>query len=247
MLIVPSIDMLGGRCVRLLQGDFSQATFYEKDPVAVAREFEQAGAKRIHLVDLDAARGNNQSNRKKIRKIRRAVSCVLELGGGIRYEDDVEELLDMGIDRLVVGTILARNPERVETWVYKFGDVFLGGIDAENGRVRVAGWEDETSLDDVALAKTAKEIGLSGVVYTSIGRDGTMNGPDVERTNIIAREAGIPVVLSGGIGSEEHVRAAKEGAEAGVVGIITGKAVYEGQIDLRSIIAAYQDGDGDGW
>ena len=135
MVLIPAIDMLGGECVRLFKGDYDSVTVYEKDPVVSARKFEEAGAKRIHLVDLDAARGGDiRINRKKIRRIRKAVSCILEVGGGIRHEDDVEELLDLGVDRIVVGTILVARPDVVAGWIQHYGNMIVAGIDASTVR-----------------------------------------------------------------------------------------------------------------
>jgi len=235
MTIIPAIDILGGECVRLTQGEYQEATVYEKDPVAMARRFAEAGARRIHVVDLDAARGDSQTNRKKIRKIRRAVDCTIELGGGIRRDEDIEELLDLGIDRLIVGTAFARKPETVGGWIAHYGDVFLVGIDAMDGAVRISGWEQETQLADTDLAARARELKVAGVVYTSIGRDGTLSGPDVQRTNLVARACGLPVILSGGIGSMEDILRAKEEAAENVVGVIVGKALYEGKVRLDEL------------
>ena len=220
MTIIPSIDILGGECVRLVRGDYQAVTVYETDPVAIARRFEEAGARRIHVVDLDAARGDPRSNRKKIRKIRRAVDCTIQLGGGVRRDEDIEELLDLGIDRLVVGTAFARHPDRIEGWVAHYGDVFLVGIDAMEGQVRISGWETETRFRDVELAARAKDARVAGIIYTSIGRDGTMEGPDIDRTNAVAEASGLPVVLSGGIGSMDHIRVARDQARDNVAGII---------------------------
>jgi phosphoribosylformimino-5-aminoimidazole carboxamide ribotide isomerase len=241
MLIIPAIDILGGECVRLYKGDYTQATVYEKDPVAMAREFERLGAKRIHIVDLDAARGGGKRNRKKIRKIRKAVSCTLQLGGGIRDEEDVEELIDLGIDRLVVGTLFARNPSRVAGWIQHYGPVFLAGIDAKDGKVQISGWERATDIDDAVLAERAKEAGIAGIVYTNISKDGTMEGPDIEATERIARVSGLPVILSGGIGGAEDIEQVVEKKPHGVVGIITGKAVYEEKFDLPEVLEKFQD------
>lgn len=240
MYIIPAIDIIGGECVRLYKGNYDEPTFYGKDPVAAAREFQQAGAKRIHIVDLDAVRGDAQRNRKKIRKIRRAVDCMLELGGGIRSEEDVEELLGSGIDRLVIGTILAKNPNKVEGWVQHFGSVFIAGIDALDGIVRIHGWEETSDLKDVDLAKRAREIGMCSIIYTNISKDGTMEGPDIQRTKLIAKESGLPVILSGGISSKEDVELVSRESENGIRGVITGKAVYEGKIDLKAVFESYQ-------
>lgn len=235
MTIIPSIDLLGGECVRLVRGDYQAVTVYENDPVSMARRFEEAGARRIHVVDLDAARGDSRTNRKKIRKIRRAVDCTIQLGGGIRRDEDIEELLDLGIDRLVIGTAFAKRPENTAGWVAHYGDVFLVGIDALDGHVRISGWETETHLQDLQLAERAREAGVAGIVYTSIGRDGTLEGPDVERTNAVARAAGLPLILSGGIGSADHIREVREKAEGNVVGIIVGRAIYDGLISLEEL------------
>lgn len=235
MTVIPAIDILGGECVRLVRGDYQEATIYERDPVAMARKFAEAGAKRIHVVDLDAARGDSRTNRKKIRKIRRAVDATIQLGGGIRRDEDIEELLDLGIDRLVIGTAFARRPEAVAGWVAHYGDVFLVGIDALDGVVRISGWEKETQHQDVDLAKRANEARVAGIIYTSIERDGTMDGPDIDRTNAMADASGLPVILSGGIGSMDDLEAVRTKSAKNVVGVIVGKAIYEGTVDLEEV------------
>ncbi|MFW6293114.1 MAG: 1-(5-phosphoribosyl)-5-[(5-phosphoribosylamino)methylideneamino]imidazole-4-carboxamide isomerase [Spirochaetota bacterium] len=235
MTVIPAIDILGGECVRLVRGDYQEATIYERDPVAMARKFAEAGAKRIHVVDLDAARGDSRTNRKKIRKIRRAVDATIQLGGGIRRDEDIEELLDLGIDRLVIGTAFARKPEAVAGWVAHYGDVFLVGIDALDGVARISGWEKETQHQDVDLAKRAHEARVAGIIYTSIERDGTMDGPDIDRTNAMAEASGLPVILSGGIGSMDDLEAVRTKSAKNVVGVIVGKAIYEGTVDLEEV------------
>lgn len=240
MLIIPAIDIFGGECVRLYKGNYSQATVYDKDPVAAAREFERAGAQRLHIVDLDAARGGSKRNRKKIRKIRKAVSCTIQLGGGIRDEDDVAELIDLGIDRLVVGTIFARNTSRVEGWIQHYGPIFVASIDSLDGKVRVDGWENATEIPDVQLARRAKEIGITSLIYTSISKDGTLEGPDVESTKQIAEASNLPVILSGGISSEDDIKQVIDRGNGKIVGIITGKAVYESRFDLEKVFQTYQ-------
>ncbi len=240
MLIIPAIDILGGECVRLYQGDYSQTKVYEKDPVSLARDFERAGAKRIHIVDLDAARGGSKRNRKIIRKIRKAVSCTIQLGGGIRDEEDVSELIDLGIDRLVVGTVFVRNYSRVEGWIKHYGPLFLVSIDALDGKVRISGWEQETDISDEEVARRAKEAGISGLIYTNIAKDGTLEGPDVESTARVAGAANLPIILSGGIGSIEDIEKVARHEGNNIKGIITGKALYEGRFDLAEVISKYQ-------
>jgi phosphoribosylformimino-5-aminoimidazole carboxamide ribotide isomerase len=276
MTVIPAIDLLGGACVRLHQGGYASARRYAEDPVEVARTFARAGARWVHVVDLDAARGAGargetrqggrhpgSDNRRAIRRIREALGragelgggasgepgglprCRLQVGGGIRGEMDLSELAEAGIDRLILGTVLVREPERVAAWVAARaaggppGPELWAGIDARDGRVRVAGWEEEGGLGDLELARRARELGLGGVVYTSIARDGTLRGPDIQRTNRVAEACGLPVILSGGIGSEADVERVSRESAAGVTGVIVGKALYEGRVQLAELIRRF--------
>jgi len=252
MTILPAIDLLEGACVRLQQGEYGTARRYDEDPVRSAVAFAAAGARWLHLVDLDAARGRGAHNRAVIRRIRAAVDWGLEVGGGIRSEQDLAELSETGADRLILGTVLARDPGRVAGWVRQAagrgaagaaggrrGPELWAGIDAREGRVRVAGWAEEAALEDVELARRARELGLEGSVYTSIARDGPLAGPDLERTNRVAEAAGLPVILSGGIGCAEDVERVQRGKTAGVGGVIVGKALYEGRVDLADLCRRY--------
>ena len=246
MTVIPAIDILQGECVRLSQGNYDEATVYDRDPVAVARSFAKAGAKRIHLVDLDAAHGDPDRNRRVVRKIRKAVpGVILELGGGVRREDDIETLLDMGIDRLVLGTTFARRPQMVQGWSAHYGSIFLAGIDARDGKVQVSGWEEATTVAANDLATRAHEYGAAGIIYTSISRDGMMQGPAVEETSEIAEAAKVPVILSGGIRSMEDIHAVQQHASQNVVGVIVGKALYEGNFDLDELFRTYPGEAGD--
>ncbi len=267
MIILPAIDLLGGACVRLQQGGYESAKRYAGDPAEVARAFASAGARWVHVVDLDAARGEGGVNRAAIRRIREALERAareggappeararLEVGGGIRAAQDLVELGEAGAERLILGTVLAREPQRVAEWVSardarirysglaarQVADPELwAGIDALEGRVRVSGWLQEGGLEDVELARRARELGLGGVVYTSIARDGTLAGPDVARTNRVAEACGLPVILSGGIGSEADVERVARERVRGVVGLIVGKALYEGRVQLAGLIGRY--------
>jgi len=241
MLVVPAIDLLGGRCVRLLQGDYAQAETYNLDPVEVALGFVAAGAQRIHLVDLDAARSGAATNRQVIGAIRQAVGVTVEVGGGLRTGDDVQALVDLGVDRLVVGTVLARDPGKVAGWVARFGAKFVAGIDARDGEVKVSGWEEGSAVKDVELAARCRELGLISIVYTNIARDGTLAGPDLERTLLVAEAADLPVVLSGGIASWADFEAVRHANHPLLAGVITGKALYKNRIDLVEVIAEFQD------
>ncbi|MBN1411956.1 MAG: 1-(5-phosphoribosyl)-5-[(5-phosphoribosylamino)methylideneamino]imidazole-4-carboxamide isomerase [Spirochaetales bacterium] len=240
MLIIPAIDLLDGHCVRLFQGKYEKATQYSLNPVKVAQSYAEARALWIHLVDLDGARGQGKNNRKTIREIRNNVNCHIETGGGIRTEKDVEELLEIGIDRLILGTILIKEPERVKNWIKQYGHVFSAGIDAFNGQVKVSGWESGTGIKDTDLALKMKPMGLSGIIYTNISKDGTFSGPDILRTNIMADTAGLPVIISGGIGSRDDIENIAKNKAGNVIGTIVGKAIYENRVDIGELISEYQ-------
>lgn len=239
MTVIPAIDLLDGKCVRLYQGDYAQSTVYDYDPSDAAREFEACGARRIHLVDLDAARGG-RNNRDTIKRIRGAVSSVLEVGGGVRSEEDIRELLEIGVDRVIVGTMIVSEPDRVAEWADRYPGI-IAGIDARDGVVRVSGWEDSSSVSDEEAASWAGAHRLCSIIYTDISRDGTMAGASLDRTALIARISGLPVILSGGVRGPEDVEAAAK--TDGIVGVITGRALYEGRIDLRSVIERFQTAD----
>ena len=244
MIIIPAIDLIDGKCVRLTKGDYDTSKIYNEDPVETARAFEAAGAERIHIVDLDAARGG-KNNREVIKKIRNSVSCIIETGGGIRTSEDVKELVDCGITRMIAGTVLAKNPDTVAGWIAEYGPYFIAGIDALNGEVKVSGWEKGSGLSDTELARVSAEMGIISIVYTNIAKDGMLSGPDIENTVRIAEESGLPVILSGGISSEADFKTVCTRAQgSGISGIITGKAIYEGRIDLKKIIADYQISSG---
>ena len=240
MVIIPAIDLLGGECVRLTKGDYNEVTSYERDPARAAHVFQEMGVRRLHLVDLDAARGEGRNNRDAVRKIRSVFKGILELGGGVRTEEDVRELLEIGVDKLIVGTVLAREPEKVAGWIKSFGSVFIAGIDALNGEVKVSGWEKGTALKDSDLAKDCAAMGITNIIYTNIDRDGTLAGPDLENTNRMARESGLVITLSGGISGQDDLKSVYEQGDPLVKGVITGKAWYEGRIDLVRAIEDYQ-------
>jgi phosphoribosylformimino-5-aminoimidazole carboxamide ribotide isomerase len=259
MIIIPAIDILDGKVVRLYHGDYNQVTQYSLDPVDTAKAFFDMGATRLHVVDLSAAKAKAdgsdreqvRTNRNILEKIRVAVPLLIETGGGIRTRDDVSELVDRGIQRLILGTLLAKQPEIAGQWVEEFGKIFIAGIDAKDGEVKISGWKtgvSETPLMDLDLAATAKQIGMISIVYTNISQDGTLMGPDLARTQQIAQVSGLPVILSGGIGSHSHIQKVIEEETKRVTalpdsgriqGIIVGKAYYEGKVDLPKIFAQY--------
>jgi phosphoribosylformimino-5-aminoimidazole carboxamide ribotide isomerase len=241
LIIIPAIDLLDNECVRLYKGNYAEKIVYSKKPFEIARSYEDAGAKRLHIVDLDAAKGEGKNNRKVISQIRKKVSCTIEVGGGIRTEDDVRELKEIGADKLILGTVFARNPEIATAWGKKYGYCFIAGIDALDGKVKIKGWESDSGVSDIALAKKAGELMISEIIYTNISRDGALTGPDIERTRMIAEYADIPVILSGGISCKEDIRNVVDAGCPLIIGIIIGKAIYEQKVSVRDLIVSFQD------
>ncbi len=247
MVLVPAVDLRDGRCVRLFRGDFSTATQYPLDPIATALRFEAQGLRWIHIVDLDAAEGRGRDNLETIRRIRGSVACRLEVGGGVRSRDQAARLLDVGVDSIVLGTVLVRCPQEVALWIGTLGGRFIGGVDADNGVVRVAGWTQDGGRSDTELAAGLADIGIRGLIYTNINRDGTLQGPDVQRTNAAARASGLPTLLSGGIGSLQDVKDTAAARDPLVAGVILGKAVYESKLDLAELLRAFPQSAGSAW
>lgn len=236
MTIIPAIDMMGGACVRLRQGAYEDKTVYDADPVAVAASLVADGAQRIHLVDLDAARGDGD-NRSAVAAIRREVPVILELGGGIRTREAVDAVLSLGVDYAIVGTVLAREQERVAEWAGEMGDRMIASIDARDGLVRVHGWQESTGIPAVELARYAGAIGLAAVEYTNIAKDGTLEGPDIAGTLAVAEATTIPVILSGGVSRTGDAVAVKREGRGLIAGVIVGRALYEGRFNLAAAIA----------
>ncbi len=230
--------------MRLLRGSFSTATSYSSDPVACAQNFARDGARWIHIVDLDAAEGKGKDNLEVIGRIRAAVSCRLQVGGGVRRADQAARLLELGVQRIVLGTVLIKSPADVAAWIEIHGHRFAAGVDAADGSVRVAGWTEDAGRKDTEVTAGLAAAGIRWLVYTNIERDGTLAGPDIQRTNEAARAAGLPTILSGGIGSERDVEQVAELKDPLVAGLILGKALYEGHVDLAKMITRFpQEGD----
>jgi phosphoribosylformimino-5-aminoimidazole carboxamide ribotide isomerase len=232
--VIPAIDLLGGRSVRLApEGRFDAAPLHEDDPGLRARRFVAAGAPRLHVVDLDGARAGEPRNREAIGRILAAAGDrPVQVGGGIRTLAAVEETLALGADRVVLGTIALRDPALVREAGARFPGRVVVGLDARGGRVAVSGWLETSETDAVEMAKRFADAGVAALVYTDIGRDGTLAGPDLEATARLAEETGLPVIASGGVGSEDHVRAAARLAPRGVAGLIVGRALFTGALDL---------------
>ncbi len=232
MIVIPAIDLKEGRCVRLLQGRFDQETVYGQDPAAMGRRWAQAGAEWIHLVDLDGSVGRQPVNQEAILSIRRAVDAKLELGGGIRDIENIAFYLEQGLDRIILGTAAFRQPELVRQAAERFPGRIAVGIDAKGAEVVVEGWTEGTGHDYIDLARHFEGLGVAALIYTDVDRDGMRMGPNIERTGALARAVNIPVIASGGVNDLEDIRALKTLEADGVVGVISGKALYEGSLDF---------------
>jgi len=236
MLILPAIDLRGGQCVRLQQGDYDRETVFDEDPVAVARRFEDAGARWLHLVDLDGAREGEPRNLDPVTRVVQAVRIHVELGGGIRTTETVRQMLDLGVARVVVGTRAVREPG----WLAEIARSFPGrvalGLDARESRVAVAGWQEVTEKTVIEQLEQIEGLPLSAVVYTDVSRDGMMEGPNFAALKLVAAATSLPVIASGGVTTVENV---KRLAATGVIhGAVIGRAIYEGTLTVEDAIAA---------
>lgn len=232
MLVIPAIDILGGRCVRLVRGDYSNPTVYAEDPVDVAASFADAGAERIHVVDLDAARGSGE-NHALIEKIVRRDDVKVQVAGGIRTEDHVERLLAAGALAVVMGTAAVREPRLLERCARKHTGRVLAALDVRGDQASVRGWTESEPLRIGSLLARWDVLPLGGVILTSIERDGTLEGPDLKTLKRVRAMTGLPIQYSGGIASVDEIRSV---AQAGAAGVILGKALYEGRINLEQAL-----------
>ena len=236
MLLIPAIDLKNGRCVRLLQGEADAEKVYSDDPAAMARSFEDAGAKRLHLVDLDGAFMGQGTNLNSIHSILKTISIPVQLGGGLRTADDVERMLKLGVSSVIIGTMAIKNPDVFEYIIKHFsGEQIILGIDARNRKVAIEGWQEGTEIYDVDFALHWKKVGIQRVVFTDIARDGMLSGPNMEALRNFARGTGLKIVASGGVSSMEDLELLKTLEADGVDQVISGKAIYEGKLDLKEI------------
>ena len=242
MQIIPAIDLLDGHCVRLHQGDYDQVTRFSDDPVAQALAWQQQGAQRLHLVDLDGAKSGQAVNDAAVKAITAALSIPVQLGGGVRTVERVEELLRCGLDRVILGTIALEQPELVDQLAATYPDNIVVGIDAKNGKVATRGWIEESSTDATALAQRFSTSGIAAIISTDIATDGTLAGPNLEALRAMAEASAVPVIASGGIGNLEHLLSLLALAPLGVEGVIVGRALYDGRVDLAEAIQAIGDG-----
>ncbi|MEM9640331.1 MAG: 1-(5-phosphoribosyl)-5-[(5-phosphoribosylamino)methylideneamino]imidazole-4-carboxamide isomerase [Pseudomonadota bacterium] len=236
MILYPAIDLKNGQCVRLLRGRMEDATVFGDDPAAQARAFQDAGCEWLHLVDLDGAFAGKPRNAEAVDAILRACDCPVQLGGGIRDMATIEAWLAKGVARIILGTVAVRDPALVRQAAAAFPGQVAVGIDARAGIVAVEGWAEETEISALTLARSFDDAGVAAIVYTDIERDGAMQGPNVAATAAIAHAVPIPVIASGGVASLEDLTALKESG-APLNGAISGRALYEGALDLKDAIS----------
>lgn len=237
MTIYPAIDLKEGKCVRLLQGNFDKKTVYADNPASVAKQFVDDGAKFIHIVDLDAARTGIAVNNSIIQEIIQNYGVKVQTGGGIRELKDVEQRLDIGVSRVIIGTAAIKNPTMLREAVYHFGDKVAVGIDAKNGMVAVSGWEELSveTVNDMALRM--KDIGVKHIIYTNIETDGMMSGTDIEGLKNLIELTDLNIIASGGVSSIDDLN---EVAHSGAEGVIIGQALYKGVLDLKMVINKFR-------
>ncbi|CAB5079836.1 Phosphoribosylformimino-5-aminoimidazole carboxamide ribotide isomerase (EC [Olavius algarvensis associated proteobacterium Delta 3] len=236
MIVIPAVDIRNGKCVRLLQGRPDAETVFSDDPAAMAEKWEAAGASLIHVVDLDGALEKQPRNLESIRAIRDRVHVDLQVGGGLRDLKTIQMYLEMGVQRVVIGTEAIRNSDLVMTACGEFPDCIVVGIDAREGRVAIEGWTETTGVNAVDLARQFEDRGVAAINFTDIHRDGMQTGPNIEETRRLAEAIDIPVVASGGVSSMDDIIRLLTIESAGVVGVITGKALYDGALDLAQAI-----------
>jgi phosphoribosylformimino-5-aminoimidazole carboxamide ribotide isomerase len=236
MEILPAIDLRDGKVVRLAQGDYDRQTIYSREPAAVAREFLSAGARWIHVVDLDAARTGQRTNAEAIRSICAGVNAAVELGGGIRDEEALRAALELGVSRVVIGSAALKDWPWFERLVggAEFATKVVLGLDARAGRLAVDGWTEQAGLTVAEVAERASGLSLAAIIYTDIERDGMLTGPDLERTARLIARTQTPVIASGGVRRLEDIARCRE---IGCAGVIIGRAYYEGRIDLEAALA----------
>jgi phosphoribosylformimino-5-aminoimidazole carboxamide ribotide isomerase len=233
MEIIPAIDLRGGKCVRLYQGDYNQETVFSEDPIEVARRWQSMGAQRLHIVDLDGAAKGNLCHSQLIADIAHSVTIPVQVGGGLRGMDSVIRALDLGVARIILGTAAVEDREFVKEACRRFANLIIVGVDARDGYVATRGWQESTTLTAAELVWQMESLVAGRFIYTDIARDGTLTEPNFEAIADIVSQAHVPVIAAGGIASVEHLkRLSKTGVEAAIVG----RALYSGEIDLKQAL-----------
>lgn len=235
-IIYPAIDMRGGKCVRLLQGDYDKETVYGDSPFAMAQQFAEAGAQWIHMVDLDGAKDGKRVNDTFVIQAAQNLNAKVQIGGGIRTEADIAHYLDRGVERVIIGSIAVSNPDFAIEMIRKYGSHIAVGIDAKNGYVATHGWLDTSEVKAVDLGKRFADAGAETFIFTDIATDGMLSGPNVEAVAKMAAETGKSVIASGGVSSLADLTVLKEFYPKGVTGAIVGKALYEGRFTVSEAL-----------
>jgi len=241
MLIIPAIDLRAGKCVRLVEGKLDRETVYSDDPAAVARIWENSGAQWLHIVDLDGAFAGKPRNLETISSIISAVGIPVQVGGGIRDLDTVDRLLQMGVSRVILGTVAIQKPALVAEAVERFQDRIVVGIDARDGKVAIEGWGLTAEKDVQSLALEVSRVGVCRVIFTDISRDGTLKGPNIEAVKKLALSCKIKIIASGGVSTIKDIEALKKLEPHGVEGVIVGKALYAGTVDIFDALALAEE------
>ncbi|MGH2412241.1 MAG: 1-(5-phosphoribosyl)-5-[(5-phosphoribosylamino)methylideneamino]imidazole-4-carboxamide isomerase [Microcystaceae cyanobacterium] len=242
MEIIPAIDLLEGRCVRLYQGDYERSQIFNENPVEVAREWVKQGATRLHVVDLDGAKQGHPVNLAAIEAIVRAVSVPIQVGGGLRNYTSIAQLLNLGVERTIVGTVAVEQPQLVQQLTQDFPGQIVVGIDARNGKVATRGWLETSEVAATELAQQMATLGAAAIIYTDIHRDGTLSGPNLEALRELASSLDISVIASGGVSSLTDLLSLLALEPLGVTGVIVGRALYTGDILLLEAIQAVGPG-----
>ena len=240
MIIIPAVDIKNGKCVRLLQGRQEDETVFSDDPAAMAQKWADAGAELIHVVDLDGAFEKRPRNLNAVKQILKTIDTPIQLGGGIRDERTAKTLLDLGVQRVIIGTEAIKNPDWVKQIARQFPGQVVVGIDARDGRVAIEGWTETTSIRAIDLAKRFEGCGLAAINFTDIYRDGMQTGPNITETGRLAEAINIPVVASGGVSTIVDIENLLPLAAVGVAGVITGKALYSGTLDFKQALTLAQ-------
>jgi phosphoribosylformimino-5-aminoimidazole carboxamide ribotide isomerase len=241
--LIPAVDLKGGKCVRLQEGVASRSTEYSNDPVSMALHWEQQGATRLHLVDLDGAFSGKTAHLEIAKSIFHSLKIPVQFGGGLRALNQIETILELGAQRAIVGTIAVDDPQVVEEAVRRYPGAIVVGIDARKGNVALRGWVDQTKLTAVELALRMKDLGVERVIYTDVARDGMLRGVNYLETEKLCRDTGLRVIASGGVSNAEDVRALWERRISGIEGVILGRALYDGKLDfsdLRAQVLSWQ-------
>jgi phosphoribosylformimino-5-aminoimidazole carboxamide ribotide isomerase len=238
MEVIPAIDLKGGKCVRLYQGDYSQETVFSDEPASVARQWQSLGAPRLHLVDLDGAARGELYHSSLISEILKAVKIPVQVGGGIRQLKTIEQLLETGAGRVVLGTTAVDNPSLVREVCHRFGEAIIVGIDARDGYVATHGWQKKTNITAFELVQQMAALGVRRLIYTDITRDGTLTQPNFEAIAELTGKTNLPIIASGGVTSITHL---KRLFQLGVEGVIIGRALYTGDVRLEEALAATKE------